>query len=364
VGAHDIPEIQHLVLKHLRMYHVATRRDIDDPQTIDNFSREVRGHVGLRELYLLTVADVGTTSPTALSSWKARMLDDLYVATSARLQGVDKKLGEGRADEVRAEVTQLVQGTVDSDFTQRFLHAMPPRYLHANLPEHIERHLKLAAAARDRSFELAVVDQDDPYVELAFVGDDRPGLLATITAALAAARLKVVGAQVYSYSCQGNEAHATTKRALDVFWVRSNGNSRGLNNALNRAKAHIESILRGEITGDELVLGRLANSSGLQRPTPSVRTAVFVDNRSGSNHTVLEIITLDRPGLLFALSSALQRERLTISLAKINTEGNQVADVFYVADASGAKITDVKRVQEIKDRILTTLGQLEEADKS
>ena len=91
---------------------------------------------------------------------------------------------------------------------------------------------------------------------------------------------------------------------------------------------------------------------------------VFVDNRSGSNHTVLEIITLDRPGLLFALSSALQQEGLTISLAKINTEGNQVADVFYVCDSSGAKITDVERVQEIKDRILNTLGQLEEADKT
>src|SRR5688572_4784393 len=29
----EIVEIQHLVFKHLRMYHVATRRDIDDPQT-------------------------------------------------------------------------------------------------------------------------------------------------------------------------------------------------------------------------------------------------------------------------------------------------------------------------------------------
>ncbi len=358
VGEHDIPEIQHLVLKHLRMYHVATRRDIDDPSTIDNFSHEVHGHEGLRELYLLTVADVGTTSPTALSSWKARMLDDLYVATSARLQGVDRKLGEGRADEVRDEVKQRVSAAVDTSFAETFLHAMPPRYLHANLPEHIVRHLELAAAAESEPFDLVIVGHDDPYVELAFVGDDRPGLLAIITAGLAAARLKVVGAQIYSYESGGRT------RALDLFWVRGSGSGRALNNSLKRAKADIGRVLGLEISAEELVRGRRDSSATFQRPAPSVQTAVFVDNRSGSNHTVLEIITLDRPGLLFALSSALQREGLTISLAKINTEGNQVADVFYVADASGAKITDVKRVQEIKDRILTTLGQLEEADKT
>lgn len=359
VGAHDIPEIQHLVLKHLRMYHVATRRDIDDPTTIDNFSHEVHGHEGLRELYLLTVADVATTSPTAMSSWKARMLDDLYVATSARLQGVDKKRGEGRADEVRAEVRSLMAPEVPVTFVDRFLHAMPTRYLHANLPGHIVRHLELAAAAQSEPFDLLVVDEDEPYVELAFVGDDRPGLLAIITAGLACARLKVVGAQIYSYDAAEGQT-----RALDLFWVRSNGSSKALANTLKRAKSDIERVLSGEITPEELVRGRRDSSAGFSRPAPSVQTAVFVDNRSGSNHTVLEIITLDRPGLLFALSSALQQEGLTISLAKINTEGNQVADVFYVCDASGAKITDVKRVQEIKDRILTTLGQLEEAEKT
>ncbi|HEY6728694.1 MAG TPA: [protein-PII] uridylyltransferase [Polyangiaceae bacterium] len=359
VAAHDIPEIQHLVLKHLRMYHVATRRDIDDPSTIDNFSREVHGHEGLRELYLLTVADVGTTSPTALSSWKARMLDDLYVGTSGRLQGVDKKRGEGRADEVRAEVKRLTSREIPEAFVERFLHAMPPRYLHANLPESIARHLGHAAAAQNEAFDLMIVDEDEPYVELAFVGDDRPGLLAVITAALAVARLKVVAAQIYSYVAKEGES-----RAFDLFWVRGTGSSRGMANTLKRAKADMGRVLSGEITAEELVRGRRDSSSGYSRPAPSVQTAVFVDNRSGSNHTVLEIITLDRPGLLFALSSALQQEGLTISLAKINTEGNQVADVFYVCDSSGAKITDADRVQEIKDRILNTLGQLEEADKT
>src|SRR5690606_16781683 len=53
----DIVEVQHLIAKHLRMYRVATRRDVDDPRTLEEFCAEVHGREGLKELYLLTVAD-------------------------------------------------------------------------------------------------------------------------------------------------------------------------------------------------------------------------------------------------------------------------------------------------------------------
>lgn len=359
VAGHDIPEIQHLINKHLRMYHVATRRDIDDPVTIDTFSREVHGHEGLRELYLLTVADVSTTSPSALTSWKARMLEDLYVATARRFQQADAKAGEGRADEVRAEVVELLPAEVDSEFASQFLHAVPPRYLHANLPDEIARHVALAASTRGEPFAVEPIGQDEPYVEVAFIADDRPGLLAMITAAFTAARVKVVGAQIYSWTAPDG-----TARALDLFWVRVGNSSRGSGAALKRVRRDFGRLLAGDISAEQLVKTGYDSSAYSRRPAPSVQTVVFFDNRSGSNHSVLEIITRDRPGLLFALSNTLQREGLTISLAKINTEGNQVADVFYVTDASGAKIVDVKGVEAIKEAILRTIGDLEEADKS
>ena len=110
LSASDSAAISHLVKKHLRMYHVATRRDIDDVATLAEFSGEVQGYEGLRELYLLTVADVSTTIPTALTSWKARMLDQLFVS---RLDEVfhhavdDDDLG---LFEVACDLTVLVHG--------------------------------------------------------------------------------------------------------------------------------------------------------------------------------------------------------------------------------------------------------------
>src|SRR5690606_41673199 len=81
VQEHDIVEVKHLVLKHLRMYHVSSRRDIDDPKTIQSFQQQEHGPEELRELYLLTLADISTTSPDTLTIWQASMIDELYHAT-------------------------------------------------------------------------------------------------------------------------------------------------------------------------------------------------------------------------------------------------------------------------------------------
>jgi len=94
---------------------------------------------------------------------------------------------------------------------------------------------------------------------------------------------------------------------------------------------------------------------------PAIITDVHVDNRVSMNHTVIEVTTRDQAGLLFWLSHTLQMLNLQIALAKINTEGNQVADVFYVTDEKGAKVTDPGRIETIKARLSNTIAHLEKA---
>ena len=73
----------------------------------------LRGREGLRDLYLLTVADLSTTSPTAMTSWKARMLDELYFAAEAHLASPGQ---QPRADAERvARVRSAVLGELHGD---------------------------------------------------------------------------------------------------------------------------------------------------------------------------------------------------------------------------------------------------------
>ena len=88
-------------------------------------------------------------------------------------------------------------------------------------------------------------------------------------------------------------------------------------------------------------------------------TKVNVDNRSATNQTVIEVITRDRRALLFWLSSTLQHAGLSISFAKINTEGERVADVFYVADEYGNQLHDQGRIEELTQRIMTTISRID-----
>ncbi|HEX9618669.1 MAG TPA: [protein-PII] uridylyltransferase [Polyangiaceae bacterium] len=352
----DIVEVQHLVLKHLRMYHVATRRDIDDPTTLKSFCREVQGREGLRELYLLTIVDVSTTSPNALTNWKARMLEDLYVSANRALGTGEFGPSETRAEGIRAAVRVEVGKTLPAQFVDHFLRAVPERYLYANEPTEIVAHCHTAYAALGVAFRVEVIGVDEPYVELAFVADDRPGLLAQITASLAVSRVKVVGAQIYSWKDPQGRL-----RALDLFWVRLGARAETLKAALPRIERDFARLLSGEISAPDLVLGGGRPSSWSNRPAPKVPTQVSLDNRAATDDTVLEVITRDQIGLLFWLSHAIQALDLSISLAKINTEGNQVADVFYVKDANGAKLSSPERIEELKERIMSAIAQLEVA---
>lgn len=360
----DVDEACHLIERHLFMYHVATRRDLDDPGTIAEFSRSVHGREGLRDLYLLTVADLSTTSPTSMTSWKARMLDELYLATDAAFSGggdrVDARKARAAADVERAASELEASGEAERAarlaFLRSYLDSMPERYLIANAPAAIAAHAELARGHGDRAVSVALVPSRHPEAaEICVIAADRPGLLATITAALAASRLEVHAAQIHSRAAERGV------QAVDLFWVRDRGEGvEGVARAIPKLVRDIHAVLAGEISAPELAQMR-GGGQRRERSSPKVRTQVSLDDRASPRHTVIEVLSRDRPGLLFAVSDTLYQLGLSIAVAKINTEGARVADVFYVSEAAGGKIAPGKRSQEVQDRLVAALEGLDVA---
>ena len=355
VTGEDAAEIRSLVLGHLAMYHVATRRDLDDPTTVRDFVPQVHGREGLRNLYLLTVADITTTSPTAMTSWKARMLDELYFAADAHLTGRSDTQDAARTEKVRGAVLAAWPGK-KSDIGA-FLQTMPDRYLLANSPESIVAHAKVAIDRSEMTGHVhaALVPSRHPEVsELCVVAEDAPGLLAKIAAAITAARLEVLGAQVYSRTLRpAGRAHEMSE-AVDLFWVRdARVGPDGVEKALPRLLRDLEQLCSGAQSADELLRDRVGGASPWrERPSPAVLSEVVVDDRASPNHTVVEIFAKDRPGLLYSLARALHGLGLSIALSKINTEGTKVADVFYVNELDGSKVAPGPRFKAIREALL------------
>jgi [protein-PII] uridylyltransferase len=350
LGANEIKEVQHLVRKHLDMYHTATRRDIEDPLTLEEFCQGVHGHEGLRELYLLTLCDVATTSPESLTSWKARMLDELYLASEARLGQSEVNVDEAR-ESVRDAVVKLWSAEGDAKRIRQFLASMPERYTFANDPSHIVEHAKFVFENAGSKARVRTVNLELPYGEFAFLADDRPGLLAMIAASIAAAHVEVIAAQIYSFIDEQGRP-----RALDLFWVNAGDRIRTGKTLTQRFEQNLTKLLDQGTESIEMTLKSSNHGRWASRVTPAVTTMVSIDNRVATRETVLEVITRDRPGLLFELASTIQRCGLVISLAKINTEGHQVADVFYVSEPGGGKVTDPLRLAQLEDRIRSAVG--------
>jgi [protein-PII] uridylyltransferase len=350
-SSEEVEDARQLVLAHLLMYHVATRRDLDDTATIEEFCRTLRGREGLRNLYLLTFADLSTTSPTAMTSWKVRMFDELYFAAEGHLAGQEPRADAERVARVREAVRKA--WAAPEEAIEAFLASMPDRYLLANAADSIVQHARIARERGDRVAHIGrVPSSHTEAAELCVVADDRPGLLARIAAAITANRLEVLAAQVYSRPYgQGQDARV---EAMDLFWVRDREGGTGqIDRALSRLARDLGDVCAGRVDPEDLLRVRVGSSSPWrERPSPAVATEVLFDDRASPRHTVVEVFAKDRPGLLYKLARALHELGLTIALSKINTEGMRVADVFYLSELDGSKVTSSSRYKEIHDSLM------------
>ena len=119
----------------------------------------------------------------------------------------------------------------------------------------------------------------------------------------------------------------------------------------------LEAVVSGRIKAEILVAGRPRTESVASWKTPAVPTECKIDNIVSRDFTVVEVITEDRPGVLYAIARALYVAGLDIHRSKIATEANRAIDVFYVRDkATMDKIIDPERQASLRDTLLALLA--------
>jgi [protein-PII] uridylyltransferase len=347
----DIEAVAKLIEAHLKMYLFATRRDLDDVRTLEAFAQAVDDEVGLRNLYLLTVADVSTTSPTSLTPWKLKMLDELYHAAHRYL--VDGEQRRAASDSLIAKLRGGVPPTVTSEFLDAFLSTVPTRYLTSFEPDDLIAHISHSAATRV-GLSVHVTRGEGTQREVCIIGDDAPGFLAKVCAAFNHAKFKVINAQIYSW--QDGDGR---RRTIDLFWVMLKSSDESIGPALRLFEQTLIDVVSGRLGVLELVGTAIDSSRQSQRPAPAVPIQVRIDNEGSMDRTIIEVITRDRVGLLFWISETLYECGLSIDLAKIHTEGARVTDVFYVTTEARTKLVDEERIAHVRQRLLARLHHLE-----
>jgi [protein-PII] uridylyltransferase len=346
LNADDEALVEFLVRHHLLMTHTAFRRDLEDDKTIFDFAKTIGNIKNLKMLYLLTFADVKAVGPDVWNPWKASLLGELYVKTLNFLEEAEK--GEFERGDMRAALNriqqrvrrQLVQDHA-ADRVDRFLEAMPERYFLSTAENDVPAHFKLMEGFTGKGAVTAVEHFPERDCSSVMVcTQDRPGLFASITGTLTAQHLDILNARIFTSS---------DGRILDVFRVSHHGRSELVMAEQKWAKFRttLDEVLEGRLNVARLVENS-QRSAFLQRHVPKVATVIQIDNEASDNLTIVEVFTEDRIGVLFKIAYALHQLGLSIHVAKISTNVDQVADVFYVANENGHKIHDPARLEAIR----------------
>jgi len=172
---------------------------------------------------------------------------------------------------------------------------------------------------------------------------DMPALFAKITGVMAANGVNILGAQIHTSS---------NGKALDILQVNApQGFLITDENRWNRIKTDMQSVLEGKVQVQALVEKRKKNIFAEEKPKPRFPTRVEIDNEVSVDYTVIDIYTHDKVGLLYSIAATLSQLGLYIGVAKISTKVDQVADVFYVRDIFGHKISSEERLVEIRKKL-------------
>jgi [protein-PII] uridylyltransferase len=354
MSAAETETVAWLVEIHLVMSTVAQSRDLSDRKTIENFAAVVQSLERLKLLTILTTADIRAVGPGVWNGWKAQLIRTLYYETEPVLTGGFSEVNRAqRVAMAQAEFRQEMKDWPAERLDAYIARHYPAYWLKVDLP-HKVAHANFVYAAEADGKQLATTvgfDAARGVTELTVLAPDHPWLLSIIAGACALAGANIVDAQIFT---------TTDGLALDTISVtREFDRDEDEARRAARIAESIEKALRGEIRLPDVVAKRTAPKGRIR--AFAVEPEVTINNQWSDRYTVVEVTGLDRPGLLYELTTTLSKLNLNIASAHVATFGERVVDVFYVTDLLGAKVSSPTRQAAIK-RALIRLFAREEVE--
>jgi len=326
----DRETVRYLVASHLEM-SAAMRRDVFDPANVKSFAERVGVPERMKMQCLMTYADIKAVNPEAMTPWKADNLWQLYIACANYLsRSADERVHTGNDGSSLAHLRSLAP--VAGKKINVFLEGLPQRYLRIHGASDVLAHAEMAARLGQDGVQLNL-KQVRHWYELTLITTDRPFLFASVSGALAAWGMNIVKANAFSNAAG---------MVVDTFYFTDRFRTLEMNlQEWERLKQSIAAVVKGEADVARMLRDRL-KSEKVNDTKVKIATQIEFDDGCSAHSTLVQILTQDRPGLLYRMCSLVSKHECNIEIALIETEGQMAIDVLYLTSGRAKLSADLQ----------------------
>ena len=326
---YDTDLVAFLVRHHLTMSATAQRCDIHDPVVLKKFSRTIQSVERLNYLYLLTVADIRATNENLWNSWRDSLLKQLYHMARQYLEDTENaaKNMEEKSQQQRAIALSVLVDSIwdENKVLELWQYYDDDYFLRHSVDEIIrqtEQRLKqpnVDTLIKTRHFD------DDGTIEIFVLTKEQPGIFSAIAAALEHLQLNILDAKINT---------ASNGDLLNTYIV-------------NGPKCASEEIVNG-ISSQLIHINKINLSTVyIPRKMTLFKTAPVINyqNNVQGKHTILELYTHDRPGLISTVAQVFIDYKIHLINAKLVTLVDQVEDVFFITTLDHKPLSPNRKLQ-------------------
>lgn len=335
----DTEIVTFLVRNHLVMSATAQRYDIHDPEVIEKFAKQVETSDKLSYLYLLTVADIRATNNNLWNGWRDSLLKQLYHSTRHWLD--DKEKAAKNTDQKIEQHRQIaLKNLTLSTWTLVEVESLwsnyDPEYFLRHTVEEIVWQTEQRLLSKSNSL-IAIRDYDEQHtIEVFIVTEDQAGIFAAITSALEQLQLNILDAKINTVN-NGN--------LLNTFMV----------NGPSLSHTEIQDAIRTKLTHLEDVTAYCPVHTPRVMKLFKTEPIIKYRNEDNTDHTVLELSTHDRPGLVSTVAQVFLQCQIQLIHAKLTTLGDQVEDTFFIVTDDYQALNGAKQ-QQLRESLITGLA--------
>ncbi|MGS2717110.1 [protein-PII] uridylyltransferase [Eionea flava] len=343
-----------LVENHLLMSSISQKQDLSDPQVIHEFALTVGDQKRLDYLYVLTVADMNATNPDIWNGWRASLMSELYVQTKRALRrGLENPVDKYELidDTQQAAMKKLVDnGHVDEQSAWELWQTVDEDYFLRETASDIAWQTEAILAHHNAEKPLIIITDIDiqgthSVTKIFIRAKLKQNIFAATTTILDQLNMNIQSAQIHSATSSGF--------TMDTFYVLDQDDL-PIGGNPEIAKQVVELLQEEFSISDEysdIIRRRIPRQ--LKHFASPTRTSIH--NDISNEHTVLEVISPDRPGFLARLARVFVEYDIELVTAKITTLGERVEDMFFITDKEGNRLSDPNLCEELQQAICTQL---------